>query len=146
MAGVPASTSAAGAAPRIALLASFLGVAAVLYLPLVGHRWDYLGHFATGAGLALALTVVARLAGAGSTPAAVGSAAGVVGLSVLGEALRFSHLFFDWADIGAGALGAALVAAWALGEEDRRLRAGPLLALSVLLVMAGIGLRFGIEA
>jgi hypothetical protein len=145
MTPVLAARSAPSAGREVLVLVGLIAAAALLYVPLLGYRWDYLGHFATGAGLALVLILVGQRTPLPPAAVAPISAAAVMLLSTIGETLWFSHLFFDWGDIGAGGLGAALVAAWALRNGDQRLSEGPLLPLAVLLVIAGILLRFAVE-
>jgi hypothetical protein len=133
------------APPRsLAALGVELAVGSAALLVLVGGRWDYLGHFLAGAGTALGVAAVALLAGWSARAVAVVAAVVPVVLGTLAELVLFSRLLVDWADVGAGGLGAALVGAHLLAEAPV---AAPrrLLVVAAALVAAGLLLRFGLD-
>jgi hypothetical protein len=131
--------------PReLALLLALVGGSAGLYLLLAGHRWDYLGHFTAGAGLALLAMLGARLGVTGVWTGPVGAAV-VILLSAAGEAFLFSYLVYDWGDIGAGAVGATLVAGWRVRNDGAELPVVATVAFAVAFTIAGFVLRFGFD-
>jgi hypothetical protein len=132
-------------AREIGLLLALVGGGATLYLLVAGHRWDYLGHFTAGAGLALVAILIARAAGIPAERAGPLAASVVILLSAVGEAFLFSYLVYDWADIGAGAVGATLVAGWRVRNEDAELPLRAPVAVALVLTAAGFVLRFGFD-
>jgi hypothetical protein len=151
--GAPVDTSLDGhtgeprerGASHVLGLVATVGIAAALYVPLVGHRWDYLGHCTAGAGLALLAMALVHGTGRDRAASASVAALAVVALGLVGEWLWFSHLFFDFADIGAGGLGGALVGAYAIRHADDTLPVRWLTVLSAVLLIAGVLLRFGFD-
>jgi hypothetical protein len=143
----PSADRTAPAIPprELAVLLALVGSGAALYLLLAGHRWDYLGHFAAGAGLALLAVVIAHRVGIPGLWAGPLAAAAVIVLSAAGEAFLFSYLVFDWADIGAGGLGASLVAAWCVRNGGMPVPARAALLVAAFLTVAGFVLRFGFD-
>lgn len=132
------------ATPTTALVL-VLVVTIALYVPLVGYRWDYLAHYLTGAGLALGTVIVGTRRGL-PVPGAVGVACTLVlGLGLVGEIWWSGSLFRDWADIGMGAIGSTVVAAFVLRIELDAGATGRLAPLAAFLVIVGVVVRFGLD-
>jgi hypothetical protein len=122
---------------------ALLGTPIVLYVPLLGYRWDYLSHFLIGAGAVVGLVGLSRLAGWTNDAVGVATAAAVLVAGTYAEHAWFGALVFDWADIGAGGLGACCAAVALLGDRDGP-DAGGLVVLAVVTTLAGLVLRFGV--
>jgi hypothetical protein len=142
--GVPTTTAAPTAPPSPSPWPSILalvGAPILLYVPLVGYRWDYLSHYLIGAGAVLGVVGVGRLAGWSTDRLGAVAAVLVLVLSAYTEHRWFGALVFDWADIGAGGLGACGAAVALVGRD--RPGGGPLVAIAVAVTLAGLALRVG---
>jgi hypothetical protein len=144
--GVPTTATSPAAATGRATwtpILGLLGIPMLLYVPLLGYRWDYLSHFLIGAGTVFGIVGLSRLLGWSTDGIAAASAAGVFVVGAMAEHQWFGELVFDWADIGAGGLGACCAAVAVLGDQDRP-AGGELVALSLAAGVVGLFLRFGV--
>lgn len=126
-------------------LLALVGGSVLLYLPLVGYRWDYLAHFVIGAGLALTLMAIALLVGVDLHAAGAVAVTAVLVGSILGEHWWFGQLVFDWADVGSGGLGAASATVGGMTARPR-IRRRTVLLIGVALTAAGLALRYGTDS
>ncbi len=118
-------------------------VGGLLFGFVLGHRYDYVGHFLAGYGgtlLLLATLVVWRGAPVGWSAVGITLVSIAIGAAIEGSIFKIA--IFDPVDFGNQSLGAALACACVMARPLPRRRALGLYGLAAAFLLAGFVLAF----